>query len=75
MSEREIHCWAGRREEIEETYGYDSEAYMETYAQDWKGGIRLLPDGHGGPHVFTDTDQIMIRFVDPWEPPRSGEAE
>ena len=61
-SARIIHCWAGRREEIEKDYGFDSDAYLETYAPDWQDGICLLPDGHEGPHVFTDTKAITVRF-------------
>jgi hypothetical protein len=43
------NCWEDRRE----------------FYDDWDlpAGTCLLPDGHDGPHEFTDDSDIIIQFV------------
>lgn len=58
--ERVVHCWAGRREELEAA---DPENYWRSAEwQSGEDGICLRLDGHDGPHEFTPTDQIVLRF-------------
>ena len=59
-----LHCWKDRRQHIEEQYGFGSDAWVETFAEDWKPGTCMLPDGHSGEHDFTDDGDIGVTFVD-----------
>ncbi len=61
------HCWMGRTEWIEETYGYLSEEYIadaaDAYDDSYMSSTCMLLDGHEGPHEFTRDDQITIAFA------------
>ena len=63
------HCWTDRGEWIEETYGYLSEEYIDYAVSaydrpvDWAGEICVLPVGHFGPHEWTPTDEIVVKFA------------
>ncbi len=63
MSERVLHCWAGRREAIEEEHGHGSDEWAKTHADDWQDGTCMLLAGHAGPHDFTDDSEIGVAFT------------
>jgi len=62
------HCWKDYEEWLIETYGEHSEAHLEFVAEDWasgnspRGKTCMLPDGHEGPHAWTDDADIVITF-------------
>jgi hypothetical protein len=58
-----LHCWKDHGEYLEETYGYDSDEYRITWSPNWHSGTCMLPDGHEGPHDFTDDREIGITFA------------
>ena len=71
------HCWMGRTEWIEQTYGYLSDEYIADAAAAYDGKMSatcMLPDGHDGPHEFTDDDQIRISFAPHTEADRLQKA-
>lgn len=61
------HCWADYGQWIEATYGYLSDRYLEHAVAAYNGNevdfTCMLPGGHSGPHVWTPSDQIVIRFA------------
>jgi hypothetical protein len=57
------HCWAGYQEEIERLYGYGTEAYWKAHLRYPDNATCLLPDGHTGPHEWTDDGEVMISFA------------
>ena len=60
-----LHCWTGRREWIEATYGYLSEEYIQDASDEYgekMSATCMLPADHDGPHEFTDDDRITISF-------------
>lgn len=59
---RVVHCWRGRREDIEERVGYLSDEYIAEAADPKPDGTCLLLDGHDGPHAFTPDSEITVRF-------------
>ena len=72
MSEtRILHCWKDEREYAEETYGFGSPEWADTYLDPIthelsdRSGTCMLPAGHEGPHVFTPDDQIGVTFTKP----------
>ncbi len=63
------HCWTGRGEWIETTYGYLSDEYLDDAANaygdpNWCGSTCMLPAGHFGPHVWTPDDEIVIAIAE-----------
>jgi len=71
MTDRVLHCWKDRKEATEETYEsehgagsfFGSDAWVNTWHDDWKNGTCMLEAGHDGPHDFTDDDDIGVSFV------------
>jgi hypothetical protein len=68
----EVHCWESEREWIETMYGDDSEEYYEYMASVAPSRACLLPSGRDGPHVWTDNEDIVLKFNDP---PNAGNGE
>lgn len=62
------HCWMGRLEHAEETYGPSSDEALRAFDEP---GTCMLPDGHAGPHEFTPDDQITITFAPVARRPRN----
>ena len=56
-----IHCLTGRREHVEEEFGFHSPEHMASY--DEADGRCLLEDGHEGPHEFTPNDEFRLVFT------------
>ena len=59
MSDR--HCWMGKTEYNEEKYGWGTPEYWEHWEES-QGKTCLLPDGHDGPHEWTDDSEIVVEF-------------
>lgn len=60
-TERVVHCWKGRLDWTEETYGIDSKEYAEArFSED--DATCLLLDGHEGPHEWTSDGDIRVTF-------------
>lgn len=59
------HCWQGRNDWL---YDHDMNAYCEHVAAHYfdKGCLPdstcLLPDGHDGPHEWTDDHDVKVTF-------------
>lgn len=60
MPDRPSLCFRDRRDWIEETYGYLSDEYIESYVDD--SATCLLEDGHKCPHEWTPDDEILLTF-------------
>ena len=60
MKERTLHCWAGRRDVAEETYGLGSAEWAEAWNE--PDATCMLEHGHAGPHEWTHDDSIDVRF-------------
>lgn len=56
------HCWHGKLEDADARFGWRSAEYQRILHGEDPDGICLLPDGHDGPHKYTDKSQIVIRF-------------
>ena len=61
MSKRTLHCWTDKREWAEKTFGSYSTEYFDTY-KDGGNPVCMLPDGHDGPHGWTQADEIVVAF-------------
>lgn len=64
-NDRTLHCWKGKREYVEETKGWGSPEYWDTYSDegDNRDGTCMLEAGHGGEHDFTPDDKIGVTFA------------
>ena len=66
-----LHCWKGRKEDIEEAYEalhgegsfFGTDEWAACYQDDWHDGTCMLEAGHDGAHDFTDDRDIGVRFV------------
>lgn len=58
------HCWTGKGEWLEDTYGWRSVEYAEYITNDEPRSTCMLFDGHDGPHVWTPDNEILITFSD-----------
>lgn len=58
-----VHCWTNYGEWLQETYGYLSERHV-AYLADEDGPRRtcMLPEGHRGPHEWTNDTDITVTF-------------
>jgi hypothetical protein len=59
---RVVHCWQGKREWIEDTYGDTSDEYYDYMASDEPSSTCMLLEGHDGPHAWTNGNEIVVRF-------------
>jgi hypothetical protein len=57
-----LHCWKDKREHVEETEGWGTDAYWATYSDEGanRNGTCMREAEHVGPHNFTPDDQIRI---------------
>lgn len=62
MGERVQHCWTGRRDSIEEQFGFGSKEWAASMND--PDGTCMLPDGHGGDHDFTLDSEIGVSFAE-----------
>jgi hypothetical protein len=53
-------CWTDRRTWIEETYGYLSDEYIESYVDD--SATCLLDEGHECDHEWIPDSEIGVSF-------------
>lgn len=67
---RVVHCWTGKREWAEKTFGWGSDEHLATYSEDGdsRDGTCMLEDGHDGDHDFTPDDQIGVTFAPAEQP-------
>ena len=57
-----LHCWAGREEWAEKTYGIPSDEWAEAVVEP---ATCMLEAGHSGPHEWTPDENIAVRFTAP----------
>lgn len=55
------HCWKGRAEWAEETYGWMSAEHMRCWLHE-PSATCMLSHGHAGEHVFIPDAQIGVSF-------------
>ena len=65
MSANVLHCWKGKREHMEDVFGWGSPEYWATYSDDGdnRDGTCMLEAGHTTPHDFTPDDKIGVALV------------
>lgn len=56
-----LHCWLGRREWIEEKYGFGSKEWADTF-EEGKDGTCMLERDHSGEHEFIPSSEIRVTF-------------
>ena len=61
------HCWHDEGEYLEGTCGLRSPEHCDYILSDRRRTC-MLPEGHSGPHVWTDNDQIVVKFRDSGKP-------
>jgi hypothetical protein len=55
-----LHCWMGRLEYAEQTYGRYSDEWVEVF--NLPSSTCMLKAGHNGPHRWTKDSNIIIQF-------------
>lgn len=63
-----VHCWKGRSEWIEETFGLHSEQWLRDAVAGYEGAVGatcMLHEDHGGDHDFVPDSDIIVKFKGP----------